>query len=141
MDEMTRWLKAVCSSDLFRHDSVQITVHFLENGRLTKHLREGFYRVKLRRVRSCLKESKQTSAYRARHRLRHNPHNNRGNTIFFLPFLASGALVLKQFQPVDHVLHRISQQFITGGGWAWLSLSSPSLLCHMACFVDLRDYL
>lgn len=68
----------MCSSDLFRHDSVQIIVHFLENGTLTKHLREGFYRVRLRRVRSCLKESKQTSAYRARHPLGHNPHNNGG---------------------------------------------------------------
>ncbi|CDM26883.1 unnamed protein product [Penicillium roqueforti FM164] len=48
--------------------------------------REGFYRVRLRRVRSCLKESKQTSAYRARHRLSHNPPDNRGNIIIFLPF-------------------------------------------------------
>lgn len=141
MDEMTRWLKAVCSSDLFRHDSVQILVYFLENGTLTEHLREGFYRVRLRRVRSSLKESKQTSAYRARHRLRHNPHDNGGNTIIFLPFLASGALVLKQFQAVDHFSHRISQQFIVGGGWAWLSLSSLSLPRHMAWFVDLRGYL
>ncbi|KAJ5448025.1 hypothetical protein N7445_002846 [Penicillium cf. griseofulvum] len=76
---------------------------------------EGFYRMSVRRVRSYLKESKQTSAYRAKHRLGHDPHDNGEDINIFLLFLASGALVLKQFQAVDRFLHRISQQFILGG--------------------------
>jgi hypothetical protein len=119
---MRRWLQAVCLNEVFSHDWVEIITHFLKNGTLTKYLREGFYRMRLRRVRNCLKESKQTSAYRARHRLGHNPHrlHDNGRTSSF-PILASGVPVLKQWSnfrqwTIVCIVHPRNSSFVGGPG-------------------------